>query len=216
MKQGFFVTFEGPDGSGKTTQMQQLAQILRGQGYRVLTTREPGGTRLGDGVRALLLDRDHTEMHPRTETLLFNAARAQLVHQVIRPALEAGTIVLCDRYADSTLAYQGYGYGQDLEILHNLIEYATGGLKPDLTLYIDVSPETGLRRKQAGAEWNRLDAQAVAFHQAVHRGYQALIAAEPERWIVVDGEQAPEIVAEAVYAAVAARLPRLHRERERT
>ncbi|MBI3957387.1 MAG: dTMP kinase [Chloroflexi bacterium] len=210
-----FITFEGPEGSGKTTQIRLLAEWLGKQGWGVVTTREPGGTRIGNGIRSLLLDVDHTEMTPRTETLLFNAARAQIVHEVIRPALQAGQIVLCDRFADSTLAYQGYGYGQDRAELGRLIRYATGGLTPDLTLYLDVHPEVGLVRKQSGAgqEWNRLDARTVAFHRAVQTGYAELIAAEPERWRVVESDLPEQAVHQAIVAVVAARLPVEAKER---
>lgn len=203
-----FITFEGPEGSGKTTQIRLLAEWLQSQGRAVVTTREPGGTRIGNGVRGLLLDISHTEMTPRTETLLFNAARAQIVHEVIRPALQAGQVVLCDRFFDSTLAYQGYGYGQDRAELERIIRYATGGLCPDLTIYLDVQPEVGLARKQAGStqEWNRLDARAVAFHQAVQQGYEELIRAEPARWSVIEGDLPAEVVQRAIVALVASRL----------
>ena len=203
-----FITFEGPEGSGKTTQIHLLADWLQSQGRAVVTTREPGGTRIGNGVRALLLDINHTEMTPRTETLLFNAARAQIVHEVIRPALQAGQVVLCDRFFDSTLAYQGYGYGQDRAELGRIIRYATGGLTPDLTIYLDVQPEVGLARKQSGStqEWNRLDARAVAFHQAVQKGYEELIRVEPARWSVIAGDLPAKIVHKAVVSLVASRL----------
>ncbi len=203
-----FITFEGPEGSGKTTQIHLLADWLQSQDRAVVTTREPGGTRIGNGVRALLLDINHTEMTPRTETLLFNAARAQIVHEVIRPALEAGQVVLCDRFFDSTLAYQGYGYGQDRAELGRIIRYATGGLTPDLTIYLDVQPEVGLARKQSGStqEWNRLDARAVAFHQAVQKGYEELIRAEPARWSVIAGDLPANTVHTAVVSLVASRL----------
>lgn len=210
-----FVTFEGPDGSGKTTQIHLLAEHLRRAGRAVLTTREPGGTRIGNGIRQVLLDLAHTEMDPRTETLLFNAARAQLISEVIRPALAAGTIVLCDRFADSTLAYQGYGHQQGLEELRRLIGYATGGLQPDLTVYLDVPPVEGLRRKRskgddpspAGAgEWNRLDSQELSFYQRVERGYRQLIEAEPARWVVIDAARPRQAVHRAVLAAVEERL----------
>ena len=199
-RQPVFITFEGPEGSGKTTQIRLLADWLRQQGWGVVTTREPGGTRIGNGIRSLLLDVDHTEMTPRTETLLFNAARAQIVHEVIRPALQAGQVVLCDRFADSTLAYQGYGYGQDRAELTRIIHYATGGLVPDLTLYLDVKPEVGLARKQSGQgqEWNRLDARTVAFHQSVQAGYWELIAADTARWRVIDSD----LPAPNVHAAI--------------
>lgn len=203
-----FITFEGPEGSGKTTQIRLLADWLQCQGRAVVTTREPGGTRIGNGVRALLLDINHTEMTPLTETLLFNAARAQIVHEVIRPALQAGQVVLCDRFFDSTLAYQGYGYGQDRAELGRIIRYATDGLTPDLTIYLDVQPEVGLARKQAGStqEWNRLDARAVAFHRAVQAGYAELIRAEPARWSVIEGDLPAETVHKAIVALVASRL----------
>lgn len=204
-----FITFEGPEGSGKTTQICLLADWLSAQGLPVVITREPGGTRIGNGIRALLLDVEHTEMIPRTETLLFNAARAQIVHEVIQPALRSGQIVLCDRFADSTLAYQGYGYGQNRDELAQLIHYATGGLTPNLTLYLDVNPEVGLARKQAGStpEWNRLDARTIAFHRAVQAGYWELIGAEPERWRVIDSALPEQAVHQAIVAAVAERLP---------
>jgi dTMP kinase len=205
---GGFITFEGPEGSGKTTQIQALAAFLRGAGYPVMSTREPGGTRIGDAVRQVLLDMTHTEMDARTETLLFNAARAQIVEQVIRPALAQGSFVLCDRFADSTLAYQGYGHGQDLDALGQLIRYATGGLTPDLTLYLDINPDIGLTRKQQASqeEWNRLDAQTLAFHERVYAGYQALIQADPARWAVVNGGADPQTVAAEIVAVVASRF----------
>ena len=202
-----FVTFEGPEGSGKTTQIRLLAETLRAHGLDVLTTREPGGTRIGNAIRALLLDSAHTEMDPRAEALLFNAARAQIVGEVIRPALAAGRVVVCDRYADSTLAYQGYGHGQSIDALRRLGDFATGGLTPDLTVYLDIDVEAGLRRKQsqdADAEWNRMEEQTLAFHQAVRAGYLRLAGAEPDRWVVVDASQAPETVHTLIAARVLA------------
>jgi dTMP kinase len=188
-----FITFEGPEGSGKTTQIGLLAAALAARGHTVLTTREPGGTRIGDAVRSLLLNSSHVEMSERAESLLFNAARAQLVDEVIRPALRRGEIVLCDRYGDSTLAYQGYGHGQPLEPLRRIIDYATQGLTPDLTIYLDLDVRTGLERKRAGAEseWNRMEQKALAFHQAVRQGYLQMAAAS-SRWLVVDANQLQE------------------------
>ncbi len=170
----------------------------------VLVTREPGGTTIGNAVRAILLNPAHIEMSTRAETLLFNAARAQIVDQVIRPALDASQWVLCDRYADSTLAYQGYGHGQPLAPLRLLGEYATGGLTPDLTIYLDIDVRTGLQRKRAGEmeEWNRMEEKTLAFHQAVRDGYLALAAADPARWLVVDAAQSIE----AVHAQLVARI----------
>jgi dTMP kinase len=191
-----FITFEGPEGSGKTTQIQWLAAALTAQGLRVLYTREPGGTRIGNAIRSLLLDPAHVEMSPRAEALLFNAARAQIVDEVIRPALAQGIVVLCDRYADSTIAYQGYGHGQAIGPLRALGAYATSGLTPDVTIYLDIDIATGLRRKRAGAadEWNRMEEKDHAFHQAVRAGYLVLAEAEPERWLVVDASAPVEEV----------------------
>lgn len=189
-----FITFEGPDGSGKTTQIGPLRDYLEDHGYSVLITREPGGTVIGDQVRQVLGDLRNTGMHPRTETLLFQAARAQLVEEVIKPHLQNGYIVLCDRYADSTMAYQGYGHQNDLDQIKTLIHYATGGLKPDLTLLFDMDVEEGLKRKAQGAEWNRLDAYSLEFHQRVRSGYLRLAAAEPERWVIIEAGQSSEII----------------------
>jgi dTMP kinase len=202
-----FITLEGPEGSGKTSQVPRLAEWLRQQGRDVITTREPGGTPIGDQIRTVLTTLGNTAMQPRTEILLFLAARAQLVEQVIRPALAEGKTVLCDRYGDSTLAYQGYGHGLDLTQLRQMLHFATGGLQPDLTLLLDIDIEAGLRRKlQSGGEWNRLDAYAVAFHKRVRQGYLSLVISEPERWAIIDASQPPEMVQLALRHTVAERL----------
>jgi dTMP kinase len=201
-----FITFEGPDGSGKTSQIAPLVQYLQKEGYSVLITREPGGTQIGDQVRTILFDLENVAMHPRTETLLFLASRAQLVEEVIRPHLQKDGIVLSDRFADSTLAYQGYGHGNDLEQLRCLLEFATGGLRPDLTLLFDIEVETGLRRREKGGDWNRLDAYDLAFHQRVRAGYHRLAAEKPDRWITINAEQPPELVQAAVRNVVMERL----------
>lgn len=202
-----FITFEGPEGSGKTTQIGRLAAMLRSSGRQVLATREPGGTRIGNAIRTVLLDRAHVEISPRAETLLFCAARAQLVDEVVRPALARGEIVVCDRYADSTLAYQGYGHAQPLAQLQQLLDYATQQLKPDLTIYLDIDVRAGLARKRAGGaeEWNRLEEQALAYHEAVRRGYLTMAAASP-RWLLVDAGQPEEVVHAAIWSRVAALL----------
>lgn len=189
-----FITFEGPEGSGKTSQIDPLAEYLRHSGQDVCKTREPGGTPIGDDIRNVLTNMKNEDMHPRTEILLFQASRAQLVEQVIRPALQENKIVLCDRYADSTLAYQGYGHQIDLAKLRSLIEFATGGLTPDMTFLLDIDVETGLRRKSSGGEWNRLDAYAIDFHRRVRDGYHKLAEEDPRRWIVVDASQPYDIV----------------------
>jgi dTMP kinase len=207
-----FITLEGPDGSGKSSQVAPLAEFLRQHGYPVCTTREPGGTAIGDQVRNILMRMDNTAMHPRTETLLFCSARAQIVEEVIRPALAAGQVVLSDRYADSTLAYQGYGHGNDLDALRSLLNFATGGLKPDLTLLLDVDAETGLQRRQkSGGEWNRMDAYAMAFHKRVRQGYLSLAVAEPARWVILDASQPSEMVQSALRDVVLDRLQGLVR-----
>jgi dTMP kinase len=201
-----FVTLEGPEGSGKTSQIPRLAEALRRAGYEVLTTREPGGTPIGDQIRKVLFDLGNKGMQPRSEILLFQSSRAQLVDEVIRPALAAGQVVLCDRYADSTMAYQGYGHGTDLGQLAEIVRFATGGLNPDLTLFLDITVAEGLRRRDAGGDWNRLDDYDVAFHERVYDGYQALIAAEPERWERVDAARTPDEIAADLARLVLARL----------
>jgi dTMP kinase len=201
-----FITFEGTEGSGKSSQIDALAVYLRQRGYDVLATREPGGTSISEQVRAVLSNLDNAEMHPRTETLLFQAARAQLVEQVLRPHLARGGVLLSDRYADSTLAYQGYGHQQDLVQLRALLAYVTGGLAPDLTLLFDLSVEEGLRRKAKGGEWNRLDAYGTAFYQRVRDGYYQLAREEPGRWVFIDAAQPPGAVQAAVRRVVGERL----------
>jgi dTMP kinase len=198
-----FVTFEGPEGSGKSTQIRLLFRALREAGYDVLLAREPGGTSIGDQIRDVLHDARNTEMHPAAEILLYSASRAQLVAQVIRPALAEGRIVLCDRFADSTMAYQGYGRGLDLGMLRQITEFATGGLIPNLTLLLDVDVEAGLaRRRRGGDEWNRMDQQAIEFYERTRQGYLALAAAEPHRYIYIDGGGPVEAVATAIWDAV--------------
>jgi dTMP kinase len=202
-----FITFEGPDGSGKTTQIRLLAEWLREQGCEVVLTREPGGTEIGDQIRAVLHDPHNTAMDARTEILLYSADRAQHVAQCIQPALAAGKVIIGDRYADSTLAYQGYGRELDLETLRTITAFATGGLTPDLSLYLDITPEEGLRRRQAGGdEWNRLDAETLVFHRRVRDGYLELINQEPERWMMIDAARLVEEVQAEIRALVQARL----------
>jgi dTMP kinase len=201
-----FITLEGPEGSGKTLQLPKLADYLRQCGYDVLTTREPGGTYISEQIRTVLHNLENKEMNPRTEILLFQASRAQLVEQIIRPQLNKGGIVVSDRYADSTLAYQGFGHQIEIEPLRVLVTFATGGLKPDLTILLDVDVEVGLRRKELKGEWNRLDAYNLEFHQRVRQGYLQLVRAEPERWEVIDASQAPTLVQNEIRRVVSERL----------
>lgn len=202
-----FITFEGPDGSGKSTQIKLLAEYLTGLGQNVLLTREPGSTEIGEQIRHVLHDLRNKAMQPRAEILLYSAARAQLVGEKIKPHLVAGGIVLSDRYADSTTAYQGYGHGLDLETLRLITAFATDHLKPDLTLLFDIEVEAGLRRRQAsGAEWNRMDDLTLAFHQRVRQGYLELARAEPERWVVLDAAREVEALQAEVRRIVEQRL----------
>lgn len=197
-----FITLEGPEGSGKSTQIKRLAKRLEEMGYSVITTREPGGTPIGDQIRQVLVRMENKELHPRTEILLFLAARAQLVEQVIKPALQDGKIILCDRYGDSTLAYQGYGHGLDLEQLRKMLDFATDHLKPDLTILLDLDVKTGLMRKKAEDEWNRLDAYEAMFHERVREGYLQLAREEPERWRIVDASQTIDAVQEDLFQII--------------
>lgn len=205
-KKGLFITVEGPEGSGKTSQIPPLAEYLRHQGYAVQTTREPDGTAIGSQIRSILFSMDNKAMVPRTETLLFCAARAQHVDELIRPCLEKGMIVICDRYSDSTLAYQGYGHNRDLSELRSLLDYATSGLYPDLTLLLDLEVEVGLQRRRKGGDWNRLDDYAIAFHRRVRQGYHELMRSSAERWIVVDANQPIDVVQQVLCRAVMSKL----------
>jgi len=190
-----FITFEGPDGSGKTQQIHLLADYLMAKGHPVFFSREPGGTDIGDQIRNILMDLKNTRMNPRTETLLFCASRAQIVEEVIKPKLDEGYIVILDRYADSTLAYQGYGHGNDLQTLRLLLDFATAGLKPDLTILLDLDPQLGLkRRKKGGGEWNRMDAYQLALHKRVRAGYLEMASQDPQRWRIISADQPIEVV----------------------
>jgi dTMP kinase len=202
-----FITLEGPDGCGKTTQAQLLADHLRGLSLDVLQTREPGGTAISDQIRQILTDLSNTPMHPRTEILLFSASRAQLCHEVIRPHLQAGGTVLSDRFFDSTLAYQGYGHRLDLEALRAITAFATGGLVPDITFLLDIPADEGLLRRKEHGGWNRLDAYNLEFHQRVRQGYLALAQAEPQRWLTIDGRQPVEAIQQELQRVIAPRLP---------
>ncbi|MCC7119334.1 MAG: dTMP kinase [Anaerolineales bacterium] len=185
-----FITLEGPEGSGKTSHLPHLVEYLREQGHVVFPTREPGGTSISEQIRDVLHDMKNAEMHPRTETLLYQSARAQIVEQVIKPRLADKEIVISDRYYDSTIAYQGYGHQQNLDEIRALVKYATGGLTPDLTILLDLEVEVGLKRKtQNEVEWNRMDAYTVEFHRRVRAGYLEMVKQEPKRWVVVNSDQ---------------------------
>ena len=201
-----FITLEGPEGAGKSTQLPQLAKWLEGAQKAVVTTKNPGGTPIGGQVRKILLEPANAAMVPLAELLLYAADRAQHVEEVVKPALAQGSVVLCDRYADSTLAYQGYGRGLDQALIAQLNALATGGLVPDLTLLLDLPSEQGLARVAASRQVDRLETEAIAFHHRLRDGYLAIAAREPARFVVVDATQPPEAVQAALRAAVAARL----------
>ena len=208
LRRGAFITIDGPDGGGKTTQADRLARYLRDRGHGVHLTREPGGTWLGERIRELLLDRTGSAAptDPLADALLFDAARRQLVREVIRPALDAGETVVCARFADSTLAYQGYGAGLDMALLRRLNDLATEGLRPDLTLLLDVPVEAGLARKAPG-DVTRFEAEYdLAFHRRVREGFLALAAAEPERIVVIDATGDIQAVAARIAALVERRV----------
>lgn len=186
-----FITFEGPEGSGKTTQTQLLRDALQQQGYQIVCTREPGGTLIGEQIRTILHDRLNSEIVPETEILLYSAARSQHVAQVIRPALDRGMIVISDRYSESTIAYQGYGRGLSLDTLREITQFATGGLQPDLVIYLDLDVIAGLDRKrqdqaQGKGDWNRMDEQSLAFYRRVREGYLAMAKQAQARWLLVN------------------------------
>lgn len=205
-----FITFEGMDGSGKTTQVERLATTLRERGLNVLITREPGGTQIGEQVRSILMDKANTALNARAELLLFCASRAQLVADVLRPHLEAGGVVICDRYIDSSLAYQGYGQGLGAESLWPVLQFATGGLLPDLTIYLDIAPDDGLRRRANaslfGEEFTRIDAMASAFHHQVYAGYAKIGAAAGERWVSLNAARPPDEIQREIIQTIDSRI----------
>ena len=200
---GLFISFEGPDGSGKSTQIRLITDYLEQLGYDVFETREPGGTAIGDQIRQVLHNVDNTEMDPRAEVLLYSASRAQLVAQVILPHLTKGGVVICDRFADSTFAYQGYGRRLDFDVVNTITQFATQSLKPDVTIYLDVDAAEGLSRKKAAStagagKLNRMDRLDLDFHQRVRAGYLEMAQAEPDRWLVVDAHDPVEEVQQQI------------------
>ena len=202
MSEGKLITFEGLDGCGKSTQINLLAQNLRTQGYDVLLTREPGGSLLGQKIRQLLLDPNHDELADHTEAFLYAADRAQHIAEVIKPALAAGKIVLCDRYVDSTIAYQGYGRGLELDFLEKLNQLATTGLMPSLTFYLMLPLKSAQDRlaNRANTEYDRIEQQGEDFHGAVAQGFEVLARANPQRFCTIPAEQTATDIAEVILA----------------
>ncbi len=212
MTRGLFITFEGVEGCGKTTQIRLLAEHLRATGRSVVLTREPGGTPAAEAIRAILLDPAHEELAPVTELLLYAAARAQHVHQVIRPAVSAGAVVLCDRFADSTEAYQGGGRALSRETIEILRSIATGGTAPDRTILLDLPAAEGLARTRKRGELDRIEGEPLAFHERVRAAFLEIAAREPQRVAVVGAAADVETVA----GAVRVRIDALLRAQERT
>ncbi|WP_298272551.1 dTMP kinase [Geobacter sp.] len=211
---GFFITFEGIEGCGKTTQIRRVAEWLSADGYEVVVTREPGGCPIADAIRAILLDARNSSMVPLAELLLYAAARAQHVAEVIAPALAAGKVVLCDRFTDSTLTYQGYGRGLDRELIGHLNTLAAGTVKPDLTVILDCPVELGLSRAMTringttAAREERFEQESRLFHERIHDGFLALAAVEPDRFVLVDGSRGIEETGAAIREMLTRRLPR--------
>lgn len=194
MKRGLFVTVEGTDGSGKTTQIAKMREHLTSMGCEVLLTREPGGTRIGENIRSIILDPAYTEMSDTAELLLYSAARAQLVEQVIRPAIEKSITVICDRYVDSFYAYQGYGRGIDHGRLERVTNIAISGLMPDITFFLDLDPETGLKRRMEATGSDRIENELMDFHRKVYNGYRELAERFPDRIKTIDADRPAEEV----------------------
>lgn len=205
---GLFITFEGIEGSGKSTQLERLASRLRLDGLPVTTTREPGGTEMGDKIRDLLLDLRSTALRPKAEFFLYLAGRSQHLETVIKPLLARGSIILCDRFSDATVAYQGHGRRLLSPVFSRMVDYAADHLQPDLTLLLDLDPRTALTRVGGRGEVNRLDRETLAFHTRVRRGYRELARRTPRRIMIVDAKPSEDEVAEQIARIV---LPRLRR-----
>lgn len=210
---GYFITFEGVEGCGKTTQIKMLSEFLSARGLRTLLTREPGGCPIADKIRAILLDAENRALSPLAELMLYAAARAQHVTEVITPALETGTIVLCDRFCDATVAYQSFGRGIDRGVIDTLNLLACQGVSPDLTVLVDCDPTVGLERARrrieasSGPREERFELEAMAFHRRVHGGYRQLAADHPDRFLIIDGSDSIENIFAVISRQVSSRIP---------
>ncbi|MHA6534409.1 dTMP kinase [Paenibacillus sp. BAC0078] len=207
-REGYFITLEGGDGSGKTTVLGRVAAYLQNHSMPYLITREPGGIEIAEKIRSIILDPAHTAMDARTEALLYAASRSQHLAEVVEPALKEGLTVLCDRFVDSSLVYQGFARGLGIEEVRNINRFATGGRMPDLTFYLDVDPEVGLSRIAANQdrEVNRLDLESLAFHQKVREGYKQVIKADPQRIVVLDANRPIHMVEQDIVQTLKARI----------
>ena len=194
MKHGLFITFEGNDGAGKTTICKMVQEALQQQGYEVIYTREPGGSKIAESIRNILLDVENTNMDARTEAILYAASRRQHLVEIVQPALDAGKIVLCDRFIDSSLAYQGVGRGLGIEEVYALNQFAIDSMMPDQTIFLSVDMETGAKRMNIRGDKNRLDLEADTFHQKVRQGYETLMEMYPERIVKVDARDEVDVV----------------------
>jgi len=203
-KNGFFITVEGPEGAGKTTVFHHLADMLREEGVNLVTTREPGGIRISERIREIILNPEEETMDAKTEALLFAAARRQHLVEKIEPALKEGKVVLCDRFIDSSLAYQGHARGLGIDDVMAINRFAIGKTMPDLTLFFDIEPEIGLERiaKNKGREVNRLDSESITFHHRVWEGYQEVLKLYPERMAVIDASKPLDMVIQSAFEAV--------------
>lgn len=204
--QGLFISMEGPDGAGKSTQIELLRKYLADKGYEIVITREPGGTVISEAIRQLILNKEYVEMCSNTELLLYAAARAQLVNEVIRPALEAGKAVICDRFVESSVVYQGIARGMGIETVYAVNEYALEGLRPQLTFFLDLDAEEGLRRKKKQAELDRMEAAGLEFHQKVAEGYRMLAEREKERIMRISATLPEEDIHAKIVLAIEERI----------
>ncbi|AOT70290.1 dTMP kinase [Geosporobacter ferrireducens] len=203
---GLFITIEGPDGSGKSTQIKKLAEYLEQKGHAVILTREPGGTKISEKIREIILDKENMEMDPVTEALLYAASRAQHVAEVIQPALESGKTVICDRFVDSSIVYQGIGRGLGIEAVENVNRIAVKNILPKITFLFQLCPEIGLERKTEQGEKDRLEQETLDFHQKVFEGYQGLKALYPQRIVVVDASRSIEEIHKDIILAIEKRM----------
>lgn len=204
--QGLFISMEGPDGAGKSTQIELLQNYLEDKGYEIVITREPGGTVISEAIRQVILNKEYKEMCPNTELLLYAAARAQLVSEVIRPALEAGKAVICDRFVESSVVYQGIARGLGIERVYAVNDYALEGLRPQLTILLDLDAKEGLRRKKQQAELDRMEAEGLEFHQKVAEGYRILAEREPERIMKISATLPKEDIHAKIVVAIEERI----------